>query len=708
MPPMPTELDEEAWRRRSAKRQSYTSQMTCGTIHTNSRASTADPEKGTKPFSQIPSTTTTEQRASQPPRRKHPQPDHDRYSDLHWDVNPLNPRNWSKRKKWAHTLVAALVTFTITLASSIMAPASTFLTSAFDITALTATLPLSLFLLGVAFGPLLSSSCSAIFGRKIIYIASLLLFAILSLLSGLVTTLPGILICRLLAGILAGPALTQGSTMIAEIWVPEDRMEALIFYYVMPLLGPVTGVVVGGYVRWSKRDSWTRYVVLFASAGCFVAVMFVPETSRKSIMRRERRGLSVAPGSGEGLGSVLVSPLRMVFTRPAVLGLSLQSGYVFGTLYASFVALPRVFGEVYGFGINSQGLVFLSMVVGIAAGCIALVLHHKLILSPRGEQWKAQRGSNGEKARGVSAWDTHSHAANGLSQPTDKPHVGNDSSKSLESKGIATSPVVGKAKSACLAAAASDYLNGIDWNRDVRIEPEQITLILDSSPAFSDLCAALQSHHLHFDMVQLAKVLVDALPPPRTSEGPASPKRAALIRSESPHRSAAAARLGEPTTESVLPSTPQYWTLYTASTDSQTQPAPSSAPLERRLWPRLPASILLPASLVLIGWTAREDVHWVAPCIGMAVFAFAALLTVASTELYITDRFAKSEGASAEDGVMVVRYLMSAGFTMAAMPIYESLGVGWGTSVFGLVGVVLGVCPCVLVFAGGGRRDDRS
>jgi len=712
MPPMPTELDEEAWRRRSAKRQSYTSQMTCGTTHTGSRPPTADPEKATQPFSQVSSTSTTQARASRPPRREILQPDHDAYSDLHWDINPLNPRNWSKRKKWAHTLVAALVIFTITLASSIVARAAIFLTSVYETMTLTATLPTSLFLLGLAFGPFLSRTFRTIFGRKVIYAVSVLLFAMLTLLSELVTTLPGLLISRLLAGILASPALTQGSTMIAEMWKPEDRTEALLFYYAMPLLGPVVGMVVGGYVRWSERGSWTRFVVVFASAGCLVAVGFISETSRKSIMRRERRGLRVAVGEGEGLGSVLVAPLRMAITRPAVLGLSLQSGYVFGTLYASFVALPRVFGEVYGFGIGSQGLVFTSMFVGIAAGYMTLVLHHILLCRPHAEHCEAQGRSEAEKAQRVSTWDTHSRAANGFSQPKDKSHVGNESSTTLAvsrqdsrpaSRDIATPTVVDKARNVCLAAAAADYLNGIELNRDAQIRPERISLILNTSPAYSDLCAALESYHLHFEKVRLAKVLVDALPPPRTSEGLATPKRATLVRPKSPHWSAATVGLDKSATVVTRP----LLTHFTASTDSRSPPSTSSAPPDCRLWPALPASILLVASLFIIGWTIRKEIHWLVPCLSMALFAFAALLTVASTELYITDRFGESEGASAEDGVIVVRYLMSAGFTMAAVPIYESLGVGWGTSVFGFMGVVVGVCPWVLVFAGGGRRDDR-
>ncbi|KAK0834992.1 hypothetical protein LTR73_001284 [Friedmanniomyces endolithicus] len=595
---MPSALDEEAWRRRSAKRQSYTSQMTCGTIQANSRTSTVDPEKATGPFSQISSTSTTEQRRSRAPRRKHPGPNHDVYSDLHWDINPLDPRNWRKRKKHAHTLVAALVTFTVTLASSIIAPASSFLTSAYDTTSFTTILPTSVFLLGLAFGLFLSRTCSVVLGRRMIYALPVLLFAIFTLTCELVTTLPGLLISRLFAGILAGPALTQGSAMIAEMWKPEDRTAPLMFYFVAPLLGPVVGMVVGGYVRWSERDNWTRFV--------------------------------------------------------------------------------------YG---------------------------------PRAKHWQAQRASETEKGRRVSIQGTQRGTTDNFSPTNVSPLVSNDSSTTLAlsqrgsrpaSERMKTAPAVDHARNACLAAAAAHYLHSVGVNHDIEIQPEQTSLLLSTNPAYSDLCAALESHHLQFNAVQPAKVLVEALPARQTSEGPTTPQRAALVRPKSSHFFAAAVRSDEAATRLAPPSASRHVAFYVSTTDPQTQSATSTGPTEQHLHPALPASILLVASLFLIGWTTREDIHWIVPCIGMALLAFAALLTFVSIELHTADRFGESESASAGDGVLVVRYLMCAGFTMAAVPIYECLGVRWVTSMFGFMGVVVGVCPWVLVFAGGGRRDDGS
>ena len=63
IPPIPTDQEEEAWRRRSSKRQSYTSQMAFrasqSSLHTTAAA---DVEKAPRPFSQVSMTSTVEVR----------------------------------------------------------------------------------------------------------------------------------------------------------------------------------------------------------------------------------------------------------------------------------------------------------------------------------------------------------------------------------------------------------------------------------------------------------------------------------------------------------------------------------------------------------------------------------------------------------------------------------------------------------------------
>jgi DHA1 family multidrug resistance protein-like MFS transporter len=49
---------------------------------------------------------------------------------------------------------------------------------------------------------------------------------------------------------------------------------------------------------------------------------------------------------------------------------------------------------------------------------------------------------------------------------------------------------------------------------------------------------------------------------------------------------------------------------------------------EARLKPALPAAFLLPASLFLFAWTAREDIHWIVPTIGVAIFSGTSFVVV--------------------------------------------------------------------------------
>ncbi|KAK5687423.1 hypothetical protein LTS10_001561 [Elasticomyces elasticus] len=715
MPPIPTEQEEEAWRRRSTKRQSYTSQMACGTIYKGSQTSLQDPEKSARPprpprpFSQISATSTVEISAGRPPRQKQSKPEHDVYGALHWEINARNPRNWTKRKKWAHTLVAAAVTFTITLASSIVAPAREILMADRDVSSTMATLPLALFLLGLTVGPFISRCSCAVTGRKVGYIFFVLLFAIFTLVSGLVNNVHGILVCRAFAGLLAGPALSQGCDMIAEMWTSENRTEALMFYYTSPFIGSVIGVVIGDYVRWHTKYDWTRYVVLFASAACMLPIVLISETSRNVIVRRQHHVSIMRALDEAAVKTALCEPFLMMFSNPMALLLSIQSGYLMAVLYASFLAFPAIFKEAYAFSSGSQGLTFLSMIIGIALAYITLALHHGLVYTPRVEQWQAQRSAEIEKQRRTTARNSHRSVISNFSRPSIRP-LPHDSAYTPAQSTVSLSGTIGAARTGTpravdtdrtfsLAVAAAKYLNNLDANRKRPITTERIVAILNTNPAFGELCTALEAQKLRFDTIQLAKELADSLPRPSTTE---SAQQTALARSQSLHRSAAAAILNTPTAEAAPPAVPRLPT-YNSRPEVQAQAPGARPPPSWHLWPALPAPVLMAGSLFIFGWTARSTVHWVAPCIGMGLFAFAAYITFVPVQLYLSDRY----GSSALAGDMTVRYLLSFAFAMLALPLYDRLGVRWGSSVLGLAGLLLGATQWVLVFAGRKRRKGR-
>ena len=70
--------------------------------------------------------------------------------------DPLNPLNWSVRRKVFATLLMGLTTFVVTFASSVFSSAIRVVAVEFGVSDEVATLGTSLFVVGFAVGPLVS------------------------------------------------------------------------------------------------------------------------------------------------------------------------------------------------------------------------------------------------------------------------------------------------------------------------------------------------------------------------------------------------------------------------------------------------------------------------------------------------------------------------------------------------------------------------
>lgn len=53
----------------------------------------------------------------------------------------------------------------------------------------------------------------------------------------------------------------------------------------------------------------------------------------------------------------------------------------------------------------------------------------------------------------------------------------------------------------------------------------------------------------------------------------------------------------------------------------------------------VPGAFLLPAGLLITGWTARPNVHWIAPDIGIALVGAGTILNFQSIQTYVIDAF---------------------------------------------------------------------
>jgi hypothetical protein len=100
---------------------------------------------------------------------------------------------------------------------------------------------------------------------------------------------------------------------------------------------------------------------------------------------------------------------------------------------------------------------------------------------------------------------------------------------------------------------------------------------------------------------------------------------------------------------------------------------------------------ILPAGLLLYGWTAQYKVFWLAPDIGLFLVGTGILAPLLAIQHYILDCYSKRGfAASAMAGMNVMRFLAGFGFPLFADNLFEELGLGWGNSVLALVAFIIG------------------
>jgi MFS family permease len=108
----------------------------------------------------------------------------------------------------------------------------------FHVSHTAALLPLSLFVLGLAIGPMLAAPISETRGRAIVYKVSMPLYMLFIMGAGLSESFAGLLVCRTLAAIAGAPCLAVGAGTVADLF-ESTRMAAPGALVVMaPFLGP--------------------------------------------------------------------------------------------------------------------------------------------------------------------------------------------------------------------------------------------------------------------------------------------------------------------------------------------------------------------------------------------------------------------------------------------------------------------------------------
>ena len=120
---------------------------------------------------------------------------------------------------------------------------------------------------------------------------------------------------------------------------------------------------------------------------------------------------------------------------------------------------------------------------------------------------------------------------------------------------------------------------------------------------------------------------------------------------------------------------------------------------EYRLPPMVLGGILIPAGLFLYGWTAQYHVFYIIPMIGTATLGFGFFVTTIPLSAYLVDAY-KVHAASAIAATIVMRCIVGAVLPLAGPPLYANLGLAWGNSLLGFMGLLFVPVPMLFMYYG--------
>jgi MFS transporter, DHA2 family, multidrug resistance protein len=161
---------------------------------------------------------------------------------------------------WIIAMTVTLATFMEVLDSSIANVALPHMAGSLASTPNEATWVLTSYLVSSAVVLPMSGWISDLIGRKRFYMTCVIIFTVSSLLCGLCTTLPMLVICRILQGAGGGGLQPSEQAILADTFKPEQRSMGFAIYGMAVVVAPAIGPTLGGWITDNLNWHWIFFI----------------------------------------------------------------------------------------------------------------------------------------------------------------------------------------------------------------------------------------------------------------------------------------------------------------------------------------------------------------------------------------------------------------------------------------------------------------
>ncbi|GAD94040.1 hypothetical protein FG10098.1 [Paecilomyces variotii No. 5] len=324
--------------------------------------------------------------------------------DGHVDFAPgdiENPRNWSLWRRISVTVAAVLLVINATFASSSPSGCFPSISQHFGVSTEVAGLTITVFLLGYCAGPLIFAPLSEFYGRRYVFYSTFGCYIVFNFLCAWPPNFASLLVGRFLTGTFVSASLSNTPGVLADLWEPLERANAMAGFSAMVWIGPALGPLVAGFLELKKDWRWSFYVLLWLAAPSACVMLTIPETYAPVVLikKAERIRAAKIPGyenvkaPAEDNDRSLVEIYKVALTRPWIilfdpisLLCAIYMAFVYTLLYMLFSIYPIVFQEKRGWNAGVGELPLVGTVVGALIGGVIV------LVDTRRRQRKVDRG----------------------------------------------------------------------------------------------------------------------------------------------------------------------------------------------------------------------------------------------------------------------------------------------------------------------------
>ncbi|KIJ10878.1 hypothetical protein PAXINDRAFT_119245 [Paxillus involutus ATCC 200175] len=202
--------------------------------------------------------------------------------DIEHTVVEDDPRIWSTARKNVILFIVSGACLVVGLSTNIQNPANAQIEQQLHATPGQISLSLSLFVLVQGIFTVIWSAISEIKGRKLVYLLSLALFTLGSVVVAVSKTIGLMIVMRVIQGAGSSAVFAIGGATLADIYEPRQRGTMMGVYYSAPLLGPSLGPILGGVL--TQTLSWRAvfwFLVILGGVIFAVFLFFFHDTFRR-------------------------------------------------------------------------------------------------------------------------------------------------------------------------------------------------------------------------------------------------------------------------------------------------------------------------------------------------------------------------------------------------------------------------------------------